>query len=148
MSQWYPAAFADAQYHYASAEHYMMAQKALLFGDDDCFHKTLQTTYPGAAKALGREVRGFEQERWNALRVSYVVQGNLLKFSQHDALKQFLLSSGDRVLVEASPLDDIWGIGLDEKQARSLSVEQWPGLNLLGFALMRVRKKIRIGDGE
>lgn len=148
LSQWYPADFMDSEHRYASAEHYMMAQKALLFGDHDCFQKILQATHPGAAKALGREVRGFVQERWNAMRINYVVRGNLLKFSQNNDLKQFLLSTGERVLVEASPLDDIWGIGVDEKQARSLSVDQWPGLNLLGFALMQVREKTRIGDGE
>jgi len=143
LSQWWPTAFTVEGVSYPSAEHYMMAAKARLSGDAEAVEKILAAPHPGAAKALGRQVRGFDERRWAEHRFDAVVAGNLAKFGQHPDLLGFLLGTGRRVLVEASPQDAIWGIGLAADDDRAASPENWPGLNLLGFALMEVRDQLR-----
>ncbi|MFD0725296.1 NADAR family protein [Lysobacter brunescens] len=142
FSQWYPSPFTVDGVRYATAEHWMMAGKARLFGDESALAKVLANDDPGAAKAAGRGVRHFDEARWSAHRFDLVVEGNLAKFSQHPDLRRFLLSTGDRVLVEASPVDPIWGIGLAAADPRATEPAQWTGLNLLGFALMVVRERL------
>lgn len=142
FSQWYPSPFVVDGVRYATAEHWMMAGKARLFADEAALAKVLANDDPGAAKGAGRRVRDFDEARWLAHRFALVVEGNLAKFTQHPALKSFLLSTGDRVLVEASPVDPIWGIGLAAADPRATDPAQWTGLNLLGFALMRVRERL------
>jgi ribA/ribD-fused uncharacterized protein len=146
LSQWWPVDFTVDGMTYPSAEHFMMAAKALLFGDTETADRVRQAPNPGAAKALGREVRGFDEQRWAQRRFDLVVAGNLAKFGQHQDLLGFLLGTGGRVLVEASPQDAIWGIGLAADDDRAASPENWPGLNLLGFALMEVRHQLRRRD--
>jgi ribA/ribD-fused uncharacterized protein len=143
LSQWWPAAFTVAGLSYASAEHYMMAAKAMLFGDAETADRIRAAPHPGAAKALGRQVRGFDEGQWSERRFSVVVTGNMAKFGQHRELREFLLGTGSRVLVEASPLDRIWGTGLVADHEHAAAPEHWPGLNLLGFALMEVRHQLR-----
>jgi ribA/ribD-fused uncharacterized protein len=147
LSQWWPAALIVDGHSYPSAEHFMMAGKASLFGDVETAARIRQAPHPGAAKALGRQVRGFDELLWAEHRVELVVTGNLAKFSQHAGLREFLLGTGDRVIVEASPRDSIWGIGLAANDQRAMSPEQWPGLNLLGFALMEVRQRLQAQAG-
>lgn len=142
FSQWYPAPFEVAGETYATAEHYMMAEKARLFGDETARRAILASTHPDQAKKLGRTVRNFEEVRWNAARFDIVVQGNAAKFGQHPALRAFLLSTGARVLVEASPVDPVWGIGLAQDHPQAANPAEWRGLNLLGFALMEVRARL------
>ena len=146
LSQWWPVDFAVDGMTYPSAEHFMMAAKALLFGDTETADRIRQAPHPGAAKALGREVRGFDEQRWAQRRFDLVVAGNLAKFSQHQDLLGFLVGTGSLVLVEASPQDAVWGIGLAADDDRAASPENWPGLNLLGFALMEVRHQLRSRD--
>lgn len=143
LSQWWPAAFNVDGERFATAEHFMMAAKARLFGDSATRARILQAKSPGAAKALGREVMNFDEERWVQARFEIVVQANLAKFGQHQALKAFLLETGDKILVEASPVDRIWGIGLAKDDPRAEDPRQWLGLNLLGFALMVVRERLK-----
>jgi len=143
LSQWWPSAFTVDGETYASAEHFMMAGKALLFGDAETADRIRAARHPNAAKALGRRVRGFDEQRWAARRFDLVVAGNLAKFGQHPELRDFLLATGHRVLVEASPLDRIWGTGLAADHEHGTSPEHWPGLNLLGFALMEVRRQLQ-----
>lgn len=119
-----------------------MAGKARLFDDEVALAKVLANEDPGIAKAAGRGVRGFDETRWLAHRFDLVVEGNLAKFSRHRQLQAFLLSTGDRVLVEASPVDAIWGVGLAAADPRATDPAQWRGLNLLGFALMVVRERL------
>jgi predicted NAD-dependent protein-ADP-ribosyltransferase YbiA (DUF1768 family) len=95
---------------------------------------------PSQAKALGRQVRGFEQHTWERNRFGIVVDGSVAKFDQHQPLREFLLGTGERVLVEASPVDRVWGIGLPASDERAVDPAAWRGLNLLGFALMRARQ--------
>lgn len=139
FSQWYGAPFVIEGRRYPTAEHYMMAEKAALFGDQATRAQVLQAPNPGAAKALGRQVRGFDEETWLANRFSIVTRANEAKFAQHPELGLFLKQTGSRVLVEASPVDRIWGIGLAQDDENVNDPNLWRGLNLLGFALMRVR---------
>ena len=120
-----------------------MAAKARLSGDAEAVGKILAAPHPGAAKALGRRVRGFEEQLWAEHRFDVVVAGNMAKFGQHRQLQDFLAGTGSRVLAEASPRDRVWGIGLAAGDERAESPERWPGLNLLGFALMEVRHQLR-----
>lgn len=143
FSQWYEAPFTVDGVAYPTAEHWMMAEKARLFGDGESLARILAAGNPGAAKQYGREVRGFDEARWNVARWDIVVRGNEAKFGQKPELGTFLVNTGERVLVEASPVDRVWGIGLAEDDARAQNPELWRGLNLLGFALMEVRSRLR-----
>jgi hypothetical protein len=143
LSQWWPSAFTVDGQTYTTAEHYMMTAKALLFGDAEAAARIRTAPHPRAAKDLGRQVRGFDEERWAERRFDLVVTGNLAKFGQHAELREFLLGTGSRVLVEASPRDRVWGTGLAAEHEHGTSPEHWPGLNLLGFALMEVRHRLR-----
>lgn len=120
----------------------MMARKALLFGDEVVAARILGASHPGEVKALGRQVRDFDEARWADHRVGIVIAGNLAKFSQTPELRDYLLATGGRVLVEASPVDRIWGIGLAADDERASQPATWLGLNLLGFALMEVRARL------
>ena len=142
LSQWWPAPFQLAGVTYPTAEHYMMAAKAALFGDEERRQQILAAAHPGAAKQLGRQVANFDETAWQTTRSAIVVHGNLAKFSQNAALGQRLLTTRDRVLVEASPVDLIWGIGLAATDPLAAQPAHWPGLNLLGFALMAVRDQL------
>lgn len=141
LSQWYPASFEIEGVHYPTAEHYMMAEKARLFGDDAALQKILASDSPADAKALGRTVKGYQDNIWKQHRYETVVCGNTAKFTQNEELKTYLQSTGDRLLVEASPEDKIWGIGLFENHADAHNPAKWRGMNLLGFALMDVKSK-------
>jgi ribA/ribD-fused uncharacterized protein len=142
LSQWWPCDFVVEGQRFASAEHYMMWRKALLFADSAVADRVLAAASPGEAKALGRHVAGFSEDAWVAARMEIVVSGNLAKFGQNPSLSSFLLGTGSRVLVEASPLDRVWGIGLTADDPRALDPSSWLGLNLLGEALMEVRARL------
>ncbi|TFB31329.1 NADAR family protein [Pedobacter alluvionis] len=142
LSQWWSSPFVENDITYQTAEHYMMAQKALLFRDQEIFEKILTKNSPKDVKDLGRQIKNFDVENWDAHKFDIVKQGNLLKFSQNQALKLFLLQTKSKILVEASPVDGIWGIGLAEDHADAKIPKNWIGLNLLGFALMEVRDEI------
>ena len=145
FSQWYVAPFTVGGQTYPTAEHFMMAEKAALFGDEATRQEVLEATTPGAAKALGRRVQGFEEARWLEQRFPIVVRANEAKFSQNAELSDFLKQTGSRILVEASPVDRIWGIGLAGDDASVHDPHRWQGLNLLGFALMQVRQRLHLG---
>ncbi len=139
FSQWFPIHFTVNGVEYCCSEQYMMAQKALLFGDQVTFEKIMATDQASEIKALGREVRNFDEEKWNANKYQIVLSGNIAKFSQNEALREFLLGTGNAVIAEASPYDGIWGIrlGLDDPKAKD--PRNWNGENLLGFAIMETR---------
>ncbi|MDQ1160036.1 ribA/ribD-fused uncharacterized protein [Chryseobacterium sp. SORGH_AS 447] len=143
FSQWFPAEFQEDGIIYRTAEHYMMAGKASLFKDDETLEQIIQSETPNLVKKLGRKVENFDLQFWDEHKYEIVKQGNLLKFAQNEALKEFLLSTEDKVLVEASPYDTIWGIGMPETNSKALNPSQWNGENLLGFALMEVRDELR-----
>ncbi len=140
FSQWYAAPFVVDGVRYATAEHFMMAEKAKLFGDDTTREQVINAHNPGAAKAFGRQVRSFDETEWVKHRFAIVVRANEAKFSQNADLRSYLSQTGSRVLVEASPVDRIWGIGMAQEDEHVVNPNMWKGLNLLGFALMRVRE--------
>ena len=121
----------------------MMAEKARLFNDVDTLQRIMRSYEPMEQKKLGRRVQGYEDAVWKEHCIDVVVKVNVAKFSQNSKLRDFLLSTGDKILVEASPKDEIWGIGMEESSPEAINPRKWPGKNLLGFALMEVRDIIR-----
>nr|WP_026341168.1 NADAR family protein [Actinomadura atramentaria] len=140
LSQWYPSPFEVDGIAYATAEHFMMAEKARLFADEKTRARIIAATHPKEAKDLGRAVRPFDQATWESHRTDIVIRGNIAKFTQNPDMGDYLRTTGDRILVEASPRDRIWGIGLSASNPDAERVEAWRGRNLLGFALMETRK--------
>jgi len=144
FSQWCEAGFTIDDIYYPSAEHYMMAEKARLFNDLPALDKILKSSHPDDAKKIGRTVQNYQDDVWKNYRVDIVMRGNLDKFSQDENLRTFLLNTNDRILVEASPRDRIWGIGMGQSHPDAETPAKWRGLNLLGFALMTVRERLKV----
>jgi ribA/ribD-fused uncharacterized protein len=143
LSQWWPAPFTVDGVAYATAEHWMMAAKARLFEDAAAERAVLAAAHPAEAKKAGRLVRGFDEATWRRERFRIVVEGSVHKFGAHPELQGYLLGTGERVLVEASPVDRVWGIGLAADDEAAADPERWRGPNLLGFALMEARERLR-----
>ena len=143
LSQWFEREFQYQGIKYPTAEHWMMARKAKLFGDKENFEKILRSKTPKEAKSFGRQVKNFDEKTWINHREKIVKNGNYLKFKQHLDLWEFLNSTEEKVIVEASPYDKIWGIGLKIDDKAIENPTNWKGLNLLGYALMEVRNKLR-----
>ncbi|MET7919749.1 NADAR family protein [Streptomyces avermitilis] len=148
LSQWWPSPFTVDGVEYATAEHWMMAAKARLFEDEEAERRALEAPGPAHAKKAGRLVRGFDDAIWERERYGIVVEGSVHKFAAHADLRAFLLGTSGRVLVEASPLDRVWGIGLAADDERAGDPERWRGPNLLGFALMEARERLAAGDRQ
>ena len=142
LSQWWSAPFTVDGVAYPTAEHWMMAGKARLFHDDQALAAVLAAADPKAAKAAGRSVRGFDEHVWAAARFDLVVAGNLAKFRNSPELGAFIAATRPSVLVEASPRDRIWGIGMTASHPDAQRPSRWRGTNLLGFALMNVRDQL------
>lgn len=152
LDQWFPSPFVGPRNPYKNdntlisfptAEHFMMYHKALVMNDDETAARVLtdENAHPSRAKALGREVKNFDGDLWREEADRVVEEGNLRKFGQREELREVLLGTGDRTLVEASPEDKIWGIGFRGDQAEGKE-DQW-GKNRLGQALMKAREKLR-----
>ena len=120
-----------------------MWEKAVFFGDTETAALILKTPSPNQNKKLGRKVKNFNAEKWLRDGYEVMIAVNMAKFSQNSRLKAILLSTGDKILVEASPYDQIWGIGLYHDNDKVLDIRNWRGMNLLGKALMEVREKLR-----
>lgn len=143
LSQWYPCNFTVDGVPYNSAEQYMMAEKARLMGDSSTLELILSCTDPNEIKALGKIVKNFDEGIWFKHRSKIVAKGNYYKFLCNTELKEFLICTGEKILVEASPYDTIWGIGMKEDDPNATNPYRWKGENLLGFALMEVREKLK-----
>ena len=148
LSQWWDCTFVCSGTTYHTAEQYMMAQKALLFGDRATEAKIMGERNPAAYKKLGREVKNFNGALWDKHKRSVVVRGNYAKFSQNPELRDFLLKTAPCVLVEASPYDGVWGIRMSEKDRKAGDPALWQGENLLGFCLMYVRDMLLAEAGQ
>lgn len=144
-SQWHKCKFTDKHINvtFNSTEQYMMWHKAMYFSDSEVALKILSEKDPKEQKALGRLVKGYDDASWSKIRLGVVTDGNYLKFSQNKVLRDELLSTGDKVIVEGSPYDKIWGVGLQFDDERIEDEKNWNGENLLGKALMEVRSKLR-----
>jgi hypothetical protein len=142
LSQWWIAPFEVDGITYKTAEHWMMAEKARLFKDEETLKAILALESPAEAKAAGRLIRRFDPAEWDAHKFDIVVEGNLHKFRQNEVLGGFLVGTGSRVLVEASPADAVWGIGMGADHSDAKEPDRWKGENLLGYALMEVRDKL------
>lgn len=142
-SQWYKAPMVIDKIEYNSCEQYMMHQKALLFGDTEIAELIMKESNPKEQKKYGRMIKNFDKSTWEKNCLSIVYEGNLAKFTQNSELMAAMLSTGDRTFVEASPLDNIWGIGMDENAMGIEDPSFWLGLNLLGQVLTLVKNKIK-----
>ena len=142
FSQWHPSPFQINNIWFNCAEQHMMANKASLFGDNDALFKIMNTIEPIDQKRYGREVKNFVQEVWNAKAKSIVYGGNYAKFTQNEDMKKELLVTVGTTLVEASPEDTIWGIGLRKEDPRAQNRNTWKGTNWLGEVLTEVRDDI------
>lgn len=146
LSQWFPCSFVvDGQY-YNCAEQYMMAEKARVFGDEEVRQQILSEYNQMTIKKLGRKVGGYNDEVWRNVRFDVVVKGNVAKFSQNEKLMDFLVGTCNMVIAEASPKDEVWGIGFEETAPEASNPSKWQGTNLLGFALMEVRDVLTSGQ--
>ena len=117
----------------------MMAEKARMFGDKEMLDKIMEASLPKEMKAYGRAVKNFSKEQWDASCYDIVKRGNEAKFSHNSELLIFLKGTRKRILVEASPRDRIWGIGMGKTNPDAECPLKWQGKNLLGFALTEVR---------
>jgi ribA/ribD-fused uncharacterized protein len=140
FSNWHPCHFSYHGVDFTSVERFMMFSKAKLFNDNESAVRIFATDDPKAQKAIGRKVKGFEVDRWFEKREGIVFVGCREKFAQDEDLRAQLLESANTHLVEASPYDVIWGVGLGENDPLIADAKNWRGQNLLGIALMRVRE--------
>lgn len=145
FSQWHQSQFTVAGVSYSHAEQYMMHAKALLFGDTEIAEQILASSSPRKQKSLGRKVRDFDDGVWQRERERIVREANRAKFTQNRGLFKKLMATGDAELVEASPVDCIWGVGLTADDPRIQDRTQWRGLNLLGKILTELRDELRAG---
>ena len=142
FSQWHKCKFNINDIQFSSAEQYMMYQKAILFNDLEIANKILETKNVREQKNLGRKVKDFNLEIWNKNALEIVFNGNKAKFTQNADFKELLISTKGKTIVEASPDDFIWGIGLSESQAESKNLLSWKGTNWLGIVLTELREEI------
>ena len=146
FSNWYECRLPFIKYKgitFFNSEQAFMWEKAVYFGDMIIAKKIVETPNPKENKGLGRKVKGFDVEKWSEVNFQFMVDVNYAKYSQNPRLKATLLSTGDKIIVEASPYDTIWGIGLHWEDDDVLDESKWKGQNLLGKALMEVRKQLR-----
>lgn len=147
LSNWYLSEFQADGVTFSSMEQYMMYKKACIFDDMAIADKILATEDVAAIKALGRKVSNYDDTIWSGMRQVVVYNGLLEKFKQNEPLKKMLLETGNSILAECAVRDKIWGIGLGMKDENRFDISKWKGQNLLGFALMEVRRKLAQPQG-
>lgn len=142
LSQWYPCMFVLEDRTFTCCEQRMMYKKAMIFGDIATAERIMKARAPRTQKFLGRQVKNFEQKVWERVREDVIYEANHAKFSQNVHLKRMLIDTGSSILAEASPYDEIYGIGLSVLDPRAKNVCLWAGQNLLGKVLMFVRASL------
>jgi ribA/ribD-fused uncharacterized protein len=142
-SQWCPSPFTIDGIEYNCCEQYMMAKKALVFNDLEAYEEIMASNSPRDQKAIGRRVSNFSAAVWSPVSREVVYQANYAKFTQNPEMRKELMATGDLEIVEASPFDKIWGIGLSEDDPRAWDKSTWQGTNWLGIEIMRVRETIK-----
>ena len=155
FSQWTEAPMEIDGVLYNTCEQYMMAEKAKLFNDQDAYKAIMSTNHPSAQKKIGRRVKGFDKAKWEEIQENgkpycwnVVYKGNYAKFTQNPGMKLALMETGNKTIVEASPYDTIWGIGLGEDDPKAHDKGHWRGTNWLGEVVTRVRQDLIKEDGK
>jgi len=148
LSNWHGCEFTYMGKQFKNTEQAFMWEKARYFEDYETANLILKTPNPSDNKKLGRKVKGFKPETWMIYSYIFMVAVNYCKYSQNEDLKKVLLSTGDKVIVEASPYDKIWGIGMHWEDDDCLDETKWKGMNLLGKALMHLRKEFKLEENE
>ena len=149
FSNWYKCTFIDQDgIEYSCSEQYMMAEKAKLFGDDAVWEKIMACNNPRDHKNLGRKVKNFDKEKWEKYAREIVYQGLYYKFSQNLKLLEKLMETKGTLIVEASPYDNIWGIGLGENDPRIHDPRNWKGMNWLGEVLTKLRDDLQKSESR
>ena len=145
FSNWHPAKYTLNGIEFNCSEQGVMWGKATLFGDEKVASDVLKcsVSQQGQMKSLGRAVKGFNEHIWKNNRINIYTAHCRAKFTQNPYLKTALMATGTKILVEASPSDAIWGIGLSEKNAKTILPSAWPGLNLLGKILTSLRNELK-----
>lgn len=143
LSNWYKSEFTVDGVNFINSEQWMMYQKAKIFGDDEVAQKILASTSPSEIKGLGRKVRNYNDTIWNGVRQIVVYEGLKAKFEQNPDLAKQLLDTGDDILVECNPTDNIWAIHMAGDNPGVQDISKWQGQNLLGFTLMLVRAYLK-----
>lgn len=139
LSNWYKSDFVIDGIRFSSVEQYMMYKKAVCFGDSETAKTIMQTENVAEIKALGREVKRYDENVWNGVRQIVVYEGLKAKFLQNEDLRKRLLGTGKAILAECAVNDEIWGTGLSMKDPLRQDTSKWRGKNLLGYTLMMVR---------
>lgn len=142
FSNFYKTFFEMGSFQFISSEQAFMHAKAVHFKDDEIAEKILSSTTPAGAKSLGHSVKGYDEIEWDSVRLQYMIDILMAKFSQNKKLKTILLDTGDSLIAEASPSDKVWGIGFSETAPEAQDPSKWRGRNLLGQALMVVRANL------
>jgi len=140
FSNWHPSPFQIDGVRYNCSEQYMMAEKARMFNDPVMLNKIMSSVSPREQKAYGRQIKDFNADAWNKVARDVVYKGCLAKFTQNELLKNILLGTRGTTLVEASPQDCIWGIGLPQDDPRAKNRHEWLGTNWLGEILTKLRE--------
>ena len=142
FSNFYDCSFTIDGIVFNTSEQYFMYRKALHFNDFTIAEKILKTKNPYNQKKYGRQVKGFDNAVWVTVRYQYMLDGCTAKFTQNPNLMNILLNTKNLHIVEASPSDTIWGVGLGIDNPDILFPEKWQGLNLLGEVLMQMRNNV------
>lgn len=144
LSNWADTPFLDTRSGdpYNCAEQYMMHKKALLFNDLDIAKKIMTKTFPGDQKALGRKVKNFNKEVWDEHARQIVYEGCYYKFTQNEDAYNYLIETKGYYLVEASPTDTVWGVGLGGYEKEIEDPKNWRGTNWLGQVLTQLREDL------
>jgi ribA/ribD-fused uncharacterized protein len=141
LSNWFPSRFAAANKVFHNSEQYFMWRKAEFFGDDARMSAIMEFgANPDLAKKLGRQVQGFDVTKWDNVSLSVMLEACTFKFGQNRVLLDVLMGTEELTIVEASPHDTVWGIGLHETDPNAWDEATWQGENRLGKVLMQVRK--------
>ncbi|KAJ3408489.1 hypothetical protein HDV05_004966 [Chytridiales sp. JEL 0842] len=146
FSNFFPSRFTVHNIQFSCGEQFIMFAKAKMFKDEEIANQILRETNPMKIKSLGRKVQGYDDSVWTARREDVTYVGLLEKYRQNDNLKQDILNTGLRELVEASKSDKVWGVGLHEDDPKIEDRANWKGLNILGKILMRVREELRVEE--
>jgi ribA/ribD-fused uncharacterized protein len=143
FSNFYKCTFEENDIIYNCSEQYFMAKKALLFNDMEMYDKIMKSNNPKQQKGHGRKVKKFNEDIWNSACEEIMFNGNLLKYTQNEDLKNLLLATENKEIVEASPYDKIWGVGIGPKDERIQDKNSWNGQNKLGICLMKIRDQLK-----